>query len=110
MSDFIADREYMPGTIMQVGGDKEVTEARQIEKIIGITTRKSATKPGVVLIGRVECLVNGPINKGMKVGLGDHAGWGKAVIRPKPHFAIALADKTDDGLGLVEVIMVSSRI
>jgi hypothetical protein len=72
-----ADREYDPGTVLVIGGDKEVTTTsiRANTSIAGIVSTNPAytlneqagddsTHPYIALKGRVPCRVIGPILKG----------------------------------------------
>ena len=71
-----ADAEYDPGTVMQLGGTKEVTQTTSLGAIdvIGIVSTDpaylmnsgagtDATHPQIAMIGRVPCKVVGKINK-----------------------------------------------
>lgn len=72
-----ADQEYSPGTVVKIGGDKEITQtiSRKDIRVFGVIStnpgylmNKSAgtdeTHPPVALNGRVPVNVVGPISKG----------------------------------------------
>ena len=71
-----ADAEYGPGTVMRLGGTKEVTQTTSsgANDIIGVVSTDpaylmnsdagiDATHPQIAMIGRVPCKVVGTINK-----------------------------------------------
>ena len=72
--NYVADKEYPPGTVMMLGGDKEVTAAvgPATTKVVGVVSTapaylmNSGLEAGtpIALKGRVPCLVVGKVNKG----------------------------------------------
>ena len=112
-----ADAVYEPGTVLVVGGVKEVTVTSQFAdtRVAGIVSKNPAymmnskagnneTHPYIALKGRVPCKVIGPINKGDLLVTSAHPGYacagqnvfGSAVIGK------ALEDKSE-GFGVIEV-------
>ena len=112
-----ADAVYEPGTVLVVGGEKEVTVTSQFAdtRVAGIVSKNPAymmnskagnneTHPYIALKGRVPCKVIGPINKGDLLVTSAHPGYacagqnvfGSAVIGK------ALEDKSE-GFGVIEV-------
>ena len=70
---YSSDITYVPGTVVVLGGTKEITQSTQSydTKIAGVISDKpaylmnsAATGLPVALMGRVPCLVTGKINKG----------------------------------------------
>ena len=72
--NYVADKEYPPGTVMMLGGDREVTAAigPATTKVVGVVSTapaylmNSGLEDGtpIALKGRVPCLVVGKVNKG----------------------------------------------
>lgn len=114
---YVADQPYEPGTLIRIGGEKEVTASNTPNdfKVIGIVSTKPAylmnsecegeNVVAVALVGRVPCRVTGKVTKGdFLVSNGDgtavadtHAVIGSVV-------AIALEDFDGDA-GLIEVFV-----
>ena len=76
-----ADDAYAPGTILTLGGDKEVTMAYIGDDVFGVVSTDpaflmnavagtDATHPPVALIGRVPVRVIGTVSKGDKLVMG----------------------------------------
>ena len=112
-----SDREYVPGTMIKFGGEKEITIAN--DEAHGIITSKPGLilngnsddegkiMIGVALTGRVPILVNGVVKKGDKIVLSDDTpgvGQVKSDGLSKPILAIALSDKPTSEVGLVECV------
>ena len=109
---FLADKEYSVGTVVMVGGDKEVTAATIGSRAIGVVSEKPAFLMNnelengtmIALKGRVPVKVVCPINKGDKlVAHGD----GTAIhgLTSNDVFAIALESCTAIGVHLVECVV-----
>jgi hypothetical protein len=115
---YAADKAYVPGTVLEFGGDKEVTAAGiESNKVAGVVSSDPAyVMNGAIqaeypvmlaLIGRVKVKVKGFVSKGdMLVSAGD--GFAKtSIVTPKIGTVIgkAIENKFDDGEGLVEVLV-----
>jgi hypothetical protein len=115
---YAADKNYTPGTVLQFGGDKEVTIAKEeTSKIAGVVSSDPAyvmngdiraEHPVIVaLIGRVKVKVIGSVLKGdMMVSAGN--GFAKAsIIDPKIGTVIgkAIENKFDGDEGMIEVMV-----
>jgi len=70
---YIPDRHYEPGTVVVIGGDKEITETTKDHdtRVAGVIStdpaylmNNSAEGLPVALTGRVPCMVIGPVSKG----------------------------------------------
>lgn len=115
---YSSDKKYESGTVLEFGGDNEVTLAGiESNKIAGVVT----TAPSYVmnsniqtqypialaLMGRVPVKVIGKVNKGdMLVSAGN--GLAKAsIVTPKIGTVIgkAINNKTDDVEGIIEVLI-----
>jgi hypothetical protein len=116
---YCADRKYEPGTVLEFGGDQEVTVAKEeSNRIAGVVSTNPAYVMNatleceenslmIALIGRVPVKVIGKVSKGdMLISAGN--GFAKAAITmPKVGTVIgkAIANKSDDGEGVVEVMV-----
>ena len=115
---YSADKAYIPGTVLEFGGDKEVTLAsEESNKLAGVVSSEpsyvmnggiNAEHPVMIaLIGRVPVRVIGHVSKGnMLVSAGK--GLAKAsILTPKIGTVIgkAITDKFTDGEGVVEVLV-----
>ena len=106
-----ADEDYASGTVLEIGGDAEVTAWNGSSYVAGVVSTQPALLmnsdlegPAVALVGRVPVRVTGPINKGQAVfategGIASATGAG-------PMVGIALhTDESDDGEKLVECML-----
>jgi hypothetical protein len=124
-----SDDVIAPGTVVSLGGDKEVTTAMIGDDVFGVVSTSPAylmngtagsneTHPPIALVGRVPVRAVGQISKGDKVVVGG-AG---VVVRYVPDPVVdpdnppaplsqdqlvgrALADKYTDEEGLIEVVL-----
>lgn len=113
-----ADAAYAPGTLVRIGGAKEVTIENDIAstEVLGVVSTKPAhlmnseagndqTHPPVAMIGRVPVRCIGPIAKNDRL---VSAGNGCAMAAGSSLGAVigrALADKPGDEEGLVEAVV-----
>lgn len=113
-----ADTVYDEGTVLVVGGSKEVTTTNRAADplVAGVVSKSPAymmnseagnndTHPYIALKGRVICKVQGPVKKGDLLVTSKHPGFATVYVEgdhPKAIFAVALAD-FDGDLGTVEV-------
>jgi hypothetical protein len=118
---FEADRVYLPGTVMMLGGVKEITEAKEeltddvfgvISTAAGFIMNDSAgdnrTHPPIAVNGRVPVRVTGIINKGDRLvcagnGLARAAGQGE--LTPFNLIGRALEDKHTKDEGIIEAVV-----
>ena len=114
--NYEADEIYEPGTVVEFGGDFEITEAKENStKIAGIVSTNPAYLMNsraignfiipVALVGRVPCKVIGPISKGdMLVSAGD----GYAIARSTPEVGTVIGRSLENlvgGIGIIEVVV-----
>ena len=68
-----SDADYEPGTVLVIGGDKEVTQCGILQdpRVVGVVStapaylmNKDANGVAVALRGKVPCKVEGPVRKG----------------------------------------------
>lgn len=118
---FAADDVYDAGTVVQLGGDKEITAVQYelSEDVFGVISDTAAylmnagagddqTHPPVAVSGRVDVKVVGKVTKGQRLvsagnGIARAAKQGEANAFNT--IGRALEDKTTDGEGFVEAIV-----
>ena len=118
---FAADSDYEPGTVVQLGGEKEITAVQYelSEDVFGVISDTAAylmnagagddsSHPPVAVSGRVDVKVVGKVTKGQRLvsagnGIARAAKQGEATAFNT--IGRALADKTTDGEGFVEAIV-----
>ena len=118
---FEADAEYAPGTIVELGGEKEITLCIDdlSDKVFGVVSTQPAylmngsagtdvTHPPIAMSGRVPVNVIGFVTKGDRLvsagnGLARSANLGE--INSFNVIGRALTGKTDEGIGSVEAIV-----
>jgi hypothetical protein len=115
--NYLADRPYPAGTVVEFGGDKEVTiSAPETIRVAGVVSSNPAhlmngalQGPNVVpvaLQGRVPCQVVGPVAKGdLMVSAGF--GFAKTNNHPQPGQVIgkALEAVTGQNKAIIEVVV-----
>jgi hypothetical protein len=118
---FESDAEYDAGTVVELGGDKEVTSVVNdlSENVFGVVSETAAylmnsgagtdkTHPAIAMSGRVQVKVSGKIKKGDRL---VSAGKGKARAAKLGEATAfntigrSLVNKIDDGAGTVEAIV-----
>ena len=119
---FEADSIYDTGTVVELGGDKEITSVKEdlSDKVFGVISSTAAylmnsmageddTHPAVAISGRVNVKVHGIVKKGDRlVSAGN--GYARAAkaneINAFNVIGRSLATKLSDGPGHVEAIVV----
>ncbi len=115
--NYSADRHYEPGTVVQFGGEKEITLATfETPRVAGVISTKPAylmnmdqqgdNMLAVALQGRVPCKVTGVVHKGdMMVSAGN--GYAKACTMPTMGTVIgkALENYFSSVEGVIEVVV-----
>ena len=115
--NYIADLNYDPGTVLDFGGDEEVTLSNNdnSNRVAGVVSTNPAhlmnsTASGkfviaVALIGRVPCKVKGPVSKGdTMISAGN--GYARAAINPHANCIIGKAIENFVGdTGVIEVVV-----
>jgi hypothetical protein len=110
---YLADEEYEVGTVIMVGGDKEVTAAEPFSRPIGVVSENPAYMMNselvggtyIALKGRVPVKVIGTVIKGDRLVASDN---GIAESVPYNHlgvFAIALESSDETGIKLIEAVI-----
>ena len=118
---FEADVPMVPGTVVELGGIKEITQAVQelSEAVFGVistlpgfllngTAGSDDTHPAVAVNGRVPVRVVGQVNKGDRL-VSAGRGLARAALRSEmTAFNVigrALENKTTNGEGMIEAIV-----
>ena len=116
---YVADSQYDPGTVMTIGGSKEVTSSNSYmdPTVAGIVStnpaflmNKDLTAENVVdlaLTGRVPCKVHGKIQRGDMIVSGNIAGVGTSCTAPNFGTVVgkALESYDSETVGTIEVIV-----
>jgi hypothetical protein len=118
---FETDQPYDPGTVVALGGVKEITAAAEelSEDVFGVISTRAAylmngaagsdtTHPPVAVNGRVPVRVIGKIRKGdrlVSAGNGLARAGAKNELSPFNVIGRSLQDKTDTGEGTIEAIV-----
>lgn len=115
-----ADAVYEPGTVVELGGEKEVTAASELsEQILGVVSNTAAylmngaagtdeTHPAIALVGRLQVKVIGKVAKHDRL---VSAGGGLARAATKEELTLfnvvgrSLSNKLDDAVGTVEAVV-----
>lgn len=114
--NYLADAAYEPGTVLEFGGDYEVTVASdETRRVAGIVSTQPAHLMNghlegkhvvpLALQGRVPCKVRGKIRKGDMMVSGGN-GYARPSIDPKIGTVIGKALENFDGIeGVIEVVV-----
>ena len=109
---YLPDADYEVGTVLMVGGDKEVTAAQTGFRAIGVVSENPAYLMNngleggvaVALKGRVPVKVSGSVIKGQRLVAASN-GTAQAFGNHNDAFAIALETNIEAGPKLVECII-----
>lgn len=115
---YAADAVYSVGTVLEIGGEFEVTAAKEdaSSAIFGVVSNTYAhllnsaagsdeTHPPVALVGRVTVRVVGPVKKGERLVSAGNGLARAGKLEELTAFNVvgrSLVNKTDDGEGTVE--------
>lgn len=115
---YSSDELYEPGTVVKLGGEAEVTKTTHeldtdvfgvISTNPALLMNKDAVGLPVALTGRVPVKVTGPVSKGERIVTSNIAGIGQALgnypYDARTIIGRAIQDKTDSGLGLIEIVV-----
>lgn len=118
---FAADKAYEPGTVVQLGGEKEITAVQYelSEDVFGVISDTAAylmnagagdneTHPPVAMSGRVQVKVIGTVTKGQRlVSAGDGLARGAKTGEASAFNTIgrALENKASEDVGFIEAIV-----
>lgn len=118
---FESDAEYDAGTVVEIGGSKEITSVVDdlSDNVFGVVSHTAAylmnsaagsdsTHPAIAMSGRVQVKVDGKIKKGDRLVSAGSGRARAAVVGEATAFNTigrSLANKTDAGAGTVEAIV-----
>jgi hypothetical protein len=110
---YLADADYETGTVVVVGGDKEVTSSSWGKRAIGVVSANPAYMMNseleggtyIALKGRVPVKVIGTVRKGDNLIAANGGCASAAVHHSSEVFAVALESSDDTGVKLVEAIV-----
>ncbi len=110
---YLADAEYEPGTVVCVGGEKEVTATSWGKRAIGVVSTNPAFMMNkdleggtyIALKGRVPVKVVGAIKKGEDLIATDNGCAMMAVPHSSRVFAVALESSNDTGVKVIEALV-----
>ena len=114
-----ADADYEPGTVLILGGDKEVTVTDEAGsyKVVGVVStnpaylmNSEAEGVAVALRGRVPCKVIGNVNKGDVLVASHTPGYAMVgslahTLSPLQIIGRAIESKLDAGNGVIEILV-----
>ena len=111
--NYLADTEYPIGTVLMVGGDKEVTACQVGFRAVGPVSEKPAYLmnseldggTAIALKGRVPVRVTGSILKGQRLVAGSNGTAQAAMGNTADVFAIALESNEDAGEKIIEAVI-----
>lgn len=110
---YLPDTDYIVGTVMSVGGDKEVTASKSGDLAIGVISADPAFRMNedleggvyIALKGRVPVLVIGPIQKGQRLVAFNDGTAMASTISTYDVFAVALETNLQEQVKLVEAVI-----
>ena len=110
---YLPDADYDIGTVLVVGGEKEVTASKIGQRAIGVVSSHPAyimnsdLENGILvaLKGRVPCKVLGPVKKGDRLVAGNNGVATVSMTSSSDVFGIALASSDDHAEKIVEVVI-----
>ena len=110
---YLADQDYEVGTVVAVGGEKEVTASAYGDRAIGVVSANPAVMMNsdleggtyIALKGRVPVKVIGAIRKGQRLVAANDGTAVAAVPHANDVFGIALESSDDTGVKLVEAVI-----
>jgi hypothetical protein len=110
---YLADAEYDAGTVVCVGGEKEVTASSWGKRAIGVVSTNPAFMMNkdleggtyIALKGRVPVKVIGRIHKGDNLIAANNGCATAAVHHSSEVFAIALESSDDNGIKIIEALV-----
>ncbi len=110
---YLPDADYEPGTVVVIGGEKEITASTWGDRAVGVISTNPAYMMNkdleggvyVALKGRVPCKVIGAVKKGQRLIASNNGCAVAAVPHANDVFAIALESSNETGIKTVEVLV-----
>jgi hypothetical protein len=110
---YLADQEYEVGTVVMIGGEKEVTAADVNTRAVGVVSANPAYMMNselqggtyIALKGRVPCKVYGSVRKGDRLVAGPRGAAIAAHGNYANVFAVALESTGSDNISVIEALV-----
>lgn len=118
---FAADDNYEPGTVVELGGEKEITIAKDelSEKVFGVVSNTAAylmnagagdddTHPAIAVAGRASVKVVGPVKKGdrlVSAGNGIARAGSEDEVTAFNTIGRSLINKDTEDAGVIEAVV-----
>jgi hypothetical protein len=110
---YLADQEYETGTVVMIGGEKEVTECAVGKRAIGVVSANPAYMMNseleggtyIALKGRVPVKVVGSVKKGDNLIAGENGTAISGSAESNAVFAVALESNDDIGVKVIEALV-----
>ena len=110
---YLADADYEAGTVVCIGGEKEVTASSWGKRAIGVVSANPAYMMNseleggtyIALKGRVPVKVIGRIKKGDELIAANNGCAMMAVPHASGVFAVALESNDDEGIKVIEALV-----
>jgi len=110
---YLPDAEYDPGTVVVIGGEKEITACSRGQRAIGVISANPAFMMNkdldggiyVALKGRVPVKISGQVKKGDKLIANDNGTASVALETDINIFAIALESSSISTMKLIEAVV-----
>lgn len=110
---YLADQEYEAGTVVKIGGEKEVTACQIGDRAIGVVSANPAYMMNseleggtyIALKGRVPVKVIGPVRKGQRLVANENGYASVAYTAHLDTFAIALETNEDVSTKTIEALV-----
>jgi len=110
---YLADVDYEIGTVVSVGGEKEVTACKYGDRALGAVSANPAYMMNaeleggtyIALKGRVPVKVQGAVRKGQRLVAANDGTAVAAVPHANDVFAIALESSDNTGVKLIESVI-----
>lgn len=111
--NYLADADYDVGTVLTIGGEKEVTACQVGSRAVGPVSKNPAYLmnselaggTAIALKGRVPVKVSGLVNKGQRLVAGPNGTAQAAMANNTDCFALALESSNEIGVKLVECVI-----
>lgn len=110
---YLADAEYAAGTVVCIGGEKEVTASSWNKRAVGVVSTNPAFMMNkdleggtyIALKGRVPVRVVGTIRKGDSLIAANDGCASAAIYHSNYVFAVALESSDDNGIKIIEALV-----
>ena len=110
---YLSDENYEVGTVVMIGGEKEVTACKAGSRALGTISANPAYMMNshleggtyIALKGRVPVKVSGPVNKGDRLVAGNNGTAVVSLIPVADVFAIALESSDDSSVKIIEAVI-----